>query len=222
MSRSRKDRQKQRARPPSGAGHTAQAGRGKRSFRSGRTDHPRDNGDGAATGWLRSKRPVLRLAILFCLFIGAFYACYVPFTQTGVFHSYLTRLAGLCGGILTLLGQEVSVNGMAVNSTRFAFTMVQGCDGLEMTGLFGAAVFASPVSLRSRACFAFIGIVALLAVNVVRIVSMAYVDMHFPEWGDLVHWDVWPGVLIALILFCWLIWARRAARKQGVHADVSV
>ncbi len=193
-----------------------------RSLRRGRAGHPGDTGDEVSGGWLRSKRPVLRLAILFCLFIGAFYACYVPFTQTDLFHSYLTRLAGVCGAILTLLGQEVSVNGMAVNSTRFAFTMVQGCDGLEMAGLFGAAVLASPVSLRSRACFAFIGIVGLLAVNVVRIVSMAYVDMHFPEWGDLVHWDVWPGVLIALILFCWLVWARRAVRKQGEVADVSV
>lgn len=176
----------------------------------------------AATGWLRSKRPVIRLAILFCIFIGAFYACYLPFSQTDLFRSYLNRLAGVCGGILTLLGQEVNVDGMAVSSTSFGFTMAQGCDGLEMAALFGAAVLSSPVPLRSRISFAFLGIAALLAVNVVRIVSMAYVDMYFPGWGDLVHWDVWPGVLIVLIVFSWLIWARRAVRKQGAHADASV
>ncbi len=131
-------------------------------------------------------------------------------------------MASACGGLLELLGYDVSVTGLSVSSARFSFTIVQGCDGLEMTALFGAAVLASPVSLRSRACFAFIGIIALLGVNVVRIVSMAYVDVYFPKWSDRVHWDVWPGVLIALILSSWLIWGRWAVRKQGERADVSV
>ncbi len=219
MSRSKKDRQKPRARPPSGAGHQAHTGRGERSFRRGR---PGDAGDGAATGWLRSKRPVLRLAILFCLFIGAFYACYLPLTQTELFRSYLNRLAGTCAGILRLLGHDVSLSDLTVKSAKFSFGMAQGCDGLEMAALFGAAVLSSPVPLRSRISFAFLGIVALLTVNVFRIVSMAYVDIYFPGWGDLVHWDIWPGILIVLIVLSWLIWARRAVRKQGAQADVSV
>ena len=91
---------------------------------------------------------------------------------------------------------------------------------MEMAALFGVAVLASPVSLRSRMFFASVGTALLLAANVVRIVSIAYVDTHFPDWTGFVHWDVWPGVLIAMILLFWLIWARRAARRQVTYRDV--
>ena len=69
--------------------------------------------------------------------------------------------------------------------------------------------------------FASVGTALLLVANVVRIVSMAYVDTHFPDWSDFVHWDVWPGILIGMILSSWLIWARRIARRQVTYANVS-
>ena len=104
--------------------------------------------DGASVGWLRSKWPVLRLALVFGLLIGAFYACYAPLTQTDLFDLYLAGLANVSGGILRLLGHEVAVSGLLVSSPTFSFTIVQGCDGLEMAAFFGVAVLASPVALR--------------------------------------------------------------------------
>ncbi len=68
----------------------------------------------------------MRLAILFCLFIGAFYACYLPFTQTDLFRSYLNRLAGTCAGILSLLGHEVSLSDLTVKSAKFSSGMAHG------------------------------------------------------------------------------------------------
>lgn len=222
MSRSRKDRRKKRARPPSGTGHTAHAGRGKRSSYAGRTDRPRVKGDGASVSQLRAMWPVLRLVVLFGLFIGTFYACYVPATQTEVFASYLGGLAEVCGAALRLLGHDVTVTDRLVVSPRFAFQIVHGCDGLEMVALFVASALVSPVPLRSRGLFALAGAIVLLALNVVRIVSMAYVDTYFPTWSDTVHWDVWPGVLIMGIVVSWFIWARRAARTADRNADAPV
>ena len=154
------------------------------------------------------------------MLIAAFYACYAPLTQTDLFGSYLVGLANVSGGILRLLGHEVVVGGLSVSSPTFSFVIVQGCDGLEMAAFFGVAVLASPVSLRSRILFAFAGTVVLLVANVVRIVSMAYVDTYFPDWSDFVHWDVWPGILIGMIISSWLIWARWAARRQVTYANV--
>ncbi len=182
--------------------------------------YPRHRRDGASAGWLRSKWPVLRLAVVFGLLVGAFYACYVPLTQTHLFDSYLAGLASVSGGILRLLGHDVAVSNLSVSSPTFSFVIAWGCTGLEMVGFFGGAVLASPVSLRSRILFASAGAVVLLVTNVLRIVSMAYVETHFPDRLDFVHFDVWPGLLIGMILSAWLIWARRVARRQVTYANV--
>ena len=96
----------------------------------------------------------------------------------------------------------------------FPLPIVPGCDGLEALGLFCAAVLASPVPLRSRLAFAAIGSVGVFAINILRIVSLFLVGAHFPKRFELLHWDLWPGLLILVIMSSWMIWARRAFRAH--------
>ncbi len=231
MSRSKKDRKKKASRPPPRGlffGHAGRGGASARGRHGGRASRLATGSRGLKPAAQRSlldalysKWPIVRFLGVLGLLIAAFYACYVPFTQTDLFRSYLAGLANASGGILRLLGHDVAVTGLLVSSPTFSFTIVQGCDGLEMAAFFGVAVLALPVSLRSRLLFASSGTVVLLVANVVRIVSMAYVDTHFPDWLDFVHWDVWPGILICMILSSWLIWARWALQRGDVRSDVS-
>lgn len=165
---------------------------------------------------------MIRFLGLFGLLIGAFYLFYASFTQAELFGSYLAGLAEVCGGILRLLGQAVTVNGASIVSPRFSIEVATACDGLEAAGLFVSAVLASPVSVRSRACFAIAGTLVLLTVNMIRIVSLFCVGVYFPKAMDTMHFDAWLAFLIVAVLICWLIWARWAVRRKGLFADVSV
>jgi exosortase H (IPTLxxWG-CTERM-specific) len=160
---------------------------------------------------------------LFGLLLALFYALYIPFSgEEGPFGTYLGFLANVCGAVLQLFGQNVTVNDRSISSSEFSIMIVRGCDGIEAMGLFAAAVLASPVALRYRISFLAAGVAALVAVNILRAVTLFCIGVYFPKIFERVHFEAWPGVLIVAVLTCWLIWARWAARKQGLHTNAPV
>jgi exosortase/archaeosortase family protein len=164
----------------------------------------------------------VRFVIVFTLLIGVFYAFYVPISQAEGYRSFLAVFARATSAVLGLLGHDVNVNGTVVASARFSMNIVPGCDGMEAIALFVAAVLASPLPLRARLAFMLPGVLGLLVVDLIRLVSLFVIGVHYPSAVETVHWDVWPGLLIAIVLVSWLIWARwmwrRQERSHHVHA----
>lgn len=213
MRRKKKKSDKQESLPPS------PRGRGKTSFRTGR---PKGKGGGWSE-WLASRGPVVRFVGLFTLLIIVFYAIFLPLSgEEGPFRVYLNFLASMCGWILRLLGHDTTVTGPLIASPDFSIEIVRGCDGIEATALFSAAVLASPVALRLRLPFLLAGIAALVCVNIVRAVTLFCIGVSFPKAFERIHFEAWPGVLIVAVMCCWLAWARWAAKRQGLHANGSV
>lgn len=170
--------------------------------------------------WLKSKWPVVRFLGVLGLFVALFYALYVPFTQGEWFNSYLAVIADLCGPILRVLGQDVTVSGRSIFSSRFSVEVSMGCDGLEMTALFVAATLALPVPVRTRLVYALVGTAVLMVVNVLRIVTLFFVGAYFPKALDMLHFEAWPAVLTILVLLSWLIWARWALQRGDPQTNV--
>lgn len=231
MAWSKGDRARRRTAAASGDASKRRGGRPKGSPRRGppsRVDRSRSGAgeDEAAkktlAAGLRSKWPVVRFVGVVGLLIGVFYLVFLPFTQSDLFQRYLAIIAQVTGLVLDGLGQDVTVAGQSVFSSRFAVEISLGCDGLEVTGLFAAAVLASPVSLRSRLLFLLAGTGVLWVINVLRVVTLFLIGAYFPGALDVMHLDAWPGVLIVLVFVCWLFWARWAARKEGFFADASL
>ncbi len=210
----KKNRQKKISLPPSRGSQSDSPGRGKLSARRGLGRAWRD--------WLESKGPVVRFVVLFALLMGAFYAVYLPFSgEEGIFGTYLALIAKGSGAILRLVGQDVTVDGTVLDSSRFGISIVRGCDGVEATALFAAAVLASPVALRARILFALAGAAALVAINLLRNVTLFLVGVYYPKAFDRIHFEAWPGVLIVLVLASWLIWAQWAVRASDQETDTT-
>ena len=166
-----------------------------------------------------SQRPVLRFLIIFGVLIGVFYAIYIPFSHSDTYHVFLGLIAHAASLVLGILGSDTTVLGQTIQSTPLDMDIVPGCDGMEALGLFSSAVLASPVSIRYRLTFLFPGIVVLSIVNLIRIVSLYYIGVYRTDWLDLMHWDIWPGILVVAILSCWMVWARWAWQREGATAD---
>jgi exosortase/archaeosortase family protein len=168
----------------------------------------------------RAKGPLIRFVIVFILLIGVFYAFYVPISQTPAYQSFLAMFAQATGAILSIMGQDVTVIGVDVESSLFHMQIVPGCDGMEAMALFVSAVLASPVSLRLRIWFMLPGILGVLLVDLVRLVSLFYIGTNWPAALHVMHWDIWPGLLIVIVLSSWLVWARWVWHRQQRVADV--
>jgi exosortase/archaeosortase family protein len=121
-------------------------------------------------------------------------------------------LARIVGTILTTLGHRVVVVGNDVRSSSFGISVVAACTGLFSTGLFVAAVFVFPTRWISRLIGVGIGAVGIFAMNVVRLVSLYYIGVHWPGFVDQAHQLIWQSFLIVFCVALWLLWAGRWAR----------
>jgi len=175
------------------------------SERGARTLVPR-----AWRDWIAAKRPVWRFTLLMLAGLGVFYAGYGLFSASRYMGGFLRLIASISAAGLSALGYHARADGMVVTAPAFAFRVVKGCDGLEPVGFLLAAAFATPAPMRTRCLFALVAGVSLLLLNLVRLVSLALVDVYFPRLTEAIHWNAWPAVTIIVVVLLWVCWVRRA------------
>ena len=179
----------------------------------------------ADSAWLPGRRPVLRFVLLFALFLAGFNAFfYLYFIETDLFTSYLSLNAKASAACITVLGGEVRISGASiVSSGTVPLEIKRGCDALQASAFFVIGVLASPlrVPLRSRLIPVIVGTLFLLAMNLVRIISLYYTSLYYPKAFELMHIDVWQALFIFLPLFLWVMWARSALRSGAMSGNAS-
>ena len=160
-----------------------------------------------------------RFIIVFAVLMSAFYGiAATPWFRDHFFPAYLRINARASAAILRTLGEDSHSNGADIVSPRFGLAILRGCDGVEPAALFIAAVLAFPASWRSRIVAAIGGTATLLALNLVRIVSLYYTGIYFPKAFDTVHLDLWQTLFILIVMTMWMTWAWRVSRRLRTHA----
>jgi len=165
-----------------------------------------------------AKYPVLRFIIIFATLMGAFYFLYLsPFFVNTLAPRYLRFDAEVSAVILNWLGQNVNVIDTNVVSSRFSITIKRGCDAIEPTALFLCAIiaFSAPFWLKIRGII--IGALFLLTLNFIRIISLFFAGIYYPQAFHILHTEIWQLVfiLLAMLFFIvWLLWVIRHEKGQ--------
>jgi exosortase/archaeosortase family protein len=94
--------------------------------------------------------------------------------------------------------------GLAVNIRN-------GCNGVEAMMIFLAAVLAFPAPWPARLSGLALGVVAIQAVNLVRVVALFLTGVYLPRFFDASHTLVWQTVVILFSVLLWIFWANRLA-----------
>ncbi len=66
-----------------------------------------------------------------------------------------------------------------------------------------------------------IGALLLLALNLVRIVSLFLIGVYSPRIFALMHIDVWQALFIFFAVLFWILWLLWATRSQVVAQAAS-
>lgn len=176
--------------------------------------------------WLDRNRSDLRFVLVFFSCVITYYLLVLtPPIRDGFFPAYLKLNAQVSGQLLNYMGQEVHVNDKVISLARpdkasGSIEIERGCDAVEPSALFLAAVFASPVFFRAKLLAALWGVSALMLLNLVRIVSLFLVRVHYPEMFEVMHLDVWQVVFIFFALFLWGKWASKMAQRMAKQNHV--
>ena len=117
-------------------------------------------------------------------------------------------LAYMAGFALGMLGVPASLDGAVINADGFVAVVAAECTAIELILVFGAAVIVWPVSLKARLWALALGVSALCALNLVRIVSLMLVGAGFPEYFEMAHLKVGQTAMAVAALAMWLLWLR--------------
>lgn len=103
------------------------------------------------TSWYQGKEPIFKFVGLFALLMVVFYVCtFIPLLEKRILPSYMKLNASVSAGILSVFGERASAKGTSVSSPRYSVDIRHGCDAVEPTALFVAAVLAFPATMRSK------------------------------------------------------------------------
>lgn len=126
----------------------------------------------------------------------------VPFT---------TAIAQWSGALLNVIGQDVTVSGATIRSSRFAVHINNGCNGVEAMLILLASIVAFPASMKARAAGLLLGALAIQILNAVRIITLYLLGAYQPRMFDLFHTAVWQIVIILAAIGFFLAWSARVA-----------
>ena len=112
---------------------------------------------------------------------------------------------------LRLVGTTTRVDGTILSSGTFAVDIVAECTAVGPLVLFIGAVVAYPSSMKAKGIGVALGIVALTAINLVRIISLFLIGSAYPQYLEIAHLLVWQTAIILSAIVLWLIWVERRA-----------
>ena len=141
-----------------------------------------------------------------------------PWAQQYFVVPWTNTLATISAWLVTLFDADVVAAGKVLRSTAngFAVSIESGCNGVEATIVLVAAIFAFPAPWKSRLIGVTAGIVAVQALNVIRVISLFYLGQWNFDVFEWAHLYVWQALIMLDVLVVWLIWVRTLPSAGGV------
>lgn len=142
--------------------------------------------------------------------LALFFALLAPkAVNDRVVEPFTAGVAHAAAAVLRVVGEPAVVTGTAIASPRFSVNIKNGCNGLETILIFSAALLAFPAPAKTKAIGLLAGFVAIEIVNLVRIVSLFFIGIHFPKLFEDWHLVVWQVLVVLFGVGLFLVWADR-------------
>ncbi len=167
---------------------------------------------GPAPSARKGLRPESAFLLKFLGLMALFFLAVAPKPMNDALVEPFTSLVARAGGTACrLFGEPTEMRGTAIVSPRFSVNIRNGCNGLETMFIFGAAVLAFPAPWKVRLLGLLGGFAGIQLINLVRIVSLFYIGIHFPKLFEESHIVVWQVIVVLGGVALFLLWAGRFA-----------
>lgn len=143
---------------------------------------------------------------------------YLPPVRNHLIAPFTDGLTVIAGAVITGFGGQAWVQGNILTIPGFSVRILDLCNGVEATLLLWAVVLAFPAPWRDRLWGLLIGFLGVQALNLLRIISLAYLGVWQPDWFYWVHWYVWDALILMDVLLLFLLWLRRLPLPTEAHA----
>jgi exosortase H (IPTLxxWG-CTERM-specific) len=154
---------------------------------------------------------VLRFAIVFAALVVALFAAELtPPGQRFVVDPWTALVARAATATMSTFDHDVVAVGPTImqRANGFGVTILSGCNGIEAMIVLVAAMLAYPAPLKHRLVGLAAGILAIQALNLVRIVSLFYLGQWNRDVFEWAHLYAWQILIMLDALVVWLLWLK--------------
>ncbi len=160
------------------------------------------------------QRPSVRRFIVTYLILMAGFFFIISFTPLqriiDVNGLYTQGVVLVTAKILSALHIPASCEGSIIHLPSISLDVRFGCNGLEAVMIYSVAVLAFPAPWPRKVLGILVGFIVIQAINVVRIVGLAYAGVHFQTIFHYVHIYVAQGIMIAIALATFFLYVAYA------------
>lgn len=151
-----------------------------------------------------------RFAILFVVLLAGLFTFQLTPPGQALVVPWTGLVADTSAGLIRTFDGDARSVGKTLYSERtgFAVTIEAGCNGVEAMLVLLAGILAFPAPWRLKLIGLAIGIVAIQALNIVRIVSLFYLGQWDVQWFEWAHLYIWQSLIMLDALIVWLLWIR--------------
>ncbi|MEA1907976.1 MAG: exosortase H [Euryarchaeota archaeon] len=160
--------------------------------------------------YINSNKDVIKFVALFISSCTVFYLLYYHFIDYFAFLENIT--ASLLGFLLRIFGVDAVVTGNTVAMDRLSLRIIDECTAMFGSIVYISCVLAYPTDLKKKIIGIVLGIPCLYAINMVRLVVLAFVGLSIPEIFEFVHTYLWQTIFIVFVIVIWLIWVDRVVK----------
>ncbi|MEO8669883.1 MAG: exosortase H [Tahibacter sp.] len=143
--------------------------------------------------------------------------------EVAVIDPFNAFLASLAAHTISLFGGDAMAAGKVLISatTGLAVSIERVCNGIEAVIILVSAMLAFPAPWKNKLFGLGVGILAIQGLNLLRIISLYYLNQWDQTWFEWFHLYIWQALIVldALAVFLvWLRWLPREPRSPALAA----
>jgi exosortase H (IPTLxxWG-CTERM-specific) len=137
--------------------------------------------------------------------------------QAAVITPWTNGLAHISAWVMTAFDADVISQGRVLQSqaTGMGVSIEAGCNGVEAAIILIAGMLAFPAPWWFKLVGMAIGIAAVQSANLLRVISLYYLNIWNKEVFEFAHLYLWQALIMLDVLVVWLVWMRWVARHAG-------
>jgi exosortase/archaeosortase family protein len=123
---------------------------------------------------------------------------------------YLLRTGGV---------EALQEGAVLTHPAGFSYEVGYTCTGFLPVATLMVCILAYPESFRTKPLGILLGSAALIGINLLRLTSLFYIGIHFPDSFALAHEVVWELLWVVAFIALWFGWIQWAGNRVARHVS---
>lgn len=172
------------------------------------------NSDSKQKGFYINKWRHLKVPLLFSLLVIILNQLSLLMARMGYLFFFEKFNAKVVTGLIQFFNLEASRNNNIIHLTNAVWKVDSECTAITIMIIFASFVVVYKTAIRNKVIGLLIGLPFIFGANMMRLLTMAFIDKYKPVYSAYFHDYIWQVAFIIMVVFMWIIWTEKVANRE--------